>query len=121
MHKPDSISENEVNKILSEFEIQMDQAISTRRSDLVLIYKKKINCYLVDFAVPQSENKRKGETGKIPGPCQRTEKVVENESDGDIHRIEALGRVTKNLERELGSEIESRPSRSQHSWNKQEY
>ena len=44
--------EYETHKILWYFEMQMDQLISARRSDMVLIKKKKRICYLEDFAIP---------------------------------------------------------------------
>ena len=41
MNNPESVLENEMHKILWKFEIQTDHIISARRSDLVLVYKKK--------------------------------------------------------------------------------
>ena len=41
MHKPESIIENEKQKILWAFEIQSHHLILARRPDLVLINKKK--------------------------------------------------------------------------------
>ena len=41
MHNPESILENETHKILWDFEIQMDDLISTRRPDLVIVNKNK--------------------------------------------------------------------------------
>ena len=41
MHKPESILENEIHKILWNFKIQMDQSNLARRSDLVFLSKKK--------------------------------------------------------------------------------
>ena len=37
MHKPESVLENEMLKILLDMEIKMDHLISARRSDLVVI------------------------------------------------------------------------------------
>ena len=53
MHKPESVLENEMHKILWDFEIQMDHLISARRPDLVLIKKnkKKQTCHLVDSVI----------------------------------------------------------------------
>ena len=42
MHKPKSIQENEMHKILQDFKIQMDRLISARRTDLVLIKKENL-------------------------------------------------------------------------------
>ena len=36
-HKPESVLENETNKILWDFEIQTDRPITARRPDLMLI------------------------------------------------------------------------------------
>ena len=40
MHKPESILENEIHKILWDFEIQRDHQILTGKPDIVLINKK---------------------------------------------------------------------------------
>ena len=52
MYNPESIKENEMHKILRDFEIQMTPLISTRQWDLVIVNKKKKTCQIVDFAVP---------------------------------------------------------------------
>ena len=52
MHKLKPVLENVTHKILWDFEVQTDHIIPTRRSDLVLIDKKKRTSHLVDFAVP---------------------------------------------------------------------
>ena len=52
MHKLESIIENATHKILWDFEIKTDHLIPARKSDLVLICKKKSTYHLVDFAVP---------------------------------------------------------------------
>ena len=39
MHKLESVLENEMHKILWNFEIEIDLLISTRRPDLVIINK----------------------------------------------------------------------------------
>ena len=41
MHKPESIFENEMHKILRDFDIQTDHIIPEGKLDLVLINKKK--------------------------------------------------------------------------------
>ena len=43
MHSPESILENEMHKLLWDFEIQTDLLILARRPDQVLVYKKKEN------------------------------------------------------------------------------
>ena len=56
MHKPESVLQNEMHKILWGFEIQMDHLLSASQPDLVLINKKKRKekrrtCHLVDFTI----------------------------------------------------------------------
>ena len=51
MHKPESVLENRIHKILLDFEIQMDHSILARRLNRVLI-KNKRTCHLVEFLVP---------------------------------------------------------------------
>ena len=52
MHNPESILENEINKLLWDFEIETDHQISARQPDLIIINKNKRTCRIVDFAVP---------------------------------------------------------------------
>ena len=66
IHKPEFVLENEMHKLLRNFEIQTDQLILASRPDLKLITEKK-NSGLVDFAVPvdnKIENKRIERTDK---------------------------------------------------------
>ena len=44
MHNPESVLENEVHKILGDFEIQTNYLISGRRSDLLIVNKKLRTC-----------------------------------------------------------------------------
>ena len=41
MHNPESVLENEIYKLLRDFEIETDHLISARRPDLVIVNKKK--------------------------------------------------------------------------------
>ena len=52
MHNLAPVLENNTHKLLSDFDIQTDHRISTRRPNLIIINKKKRNCKIVDFAVP---------------------------------------------------------------------
>ena len=60
MHNPTSVLENEMHKLLCDFEIQADHLISARRPDLKIIIinnnnnnnNKKRICRIVDFSVP---------------------------------------------------------------------
>ena len=75
---PETVQENEMYKVIRDFEIQTDHLISTRRPDLVIVNKKKKKkkkkekkekrtCRIVNFAVPayqrvklkESEKKKK--------------------------------------------------------------
>ena len=51
MHNPAPVLENDTHKLLWDFDIHTDHLISARRSDLMII-KKKRTCKIVDFAVP---------------------------------------------------------------------
>ena len=52
MQNSASVPENDTNKLLWDFDIQTDHLIPARRSDLIIINKKKRTCKIVDFAVP---------------------------------------------------------------------
>ena len=64
MHNPASVPENETHKLLWDFEIQTDHLISARRSDLLIINKKKRTCKIVDFAVPADNRVKLKESEK---------------------------------------------------------
>ena len=57
MHNPAPVIENDTNKLLWDFDIQMDHLISARRPDLIIINnkKKKKICQIIDFAVPADQ------------------------------------------------------------------
>ena len=65
MHKPESVIENEMHKILWDFEILTDHPIRARRPDQVLINKKKRTCHLMDFVVQVDNIIKKKESKKI--------------------------------------------------------
>ncbi len=50
MHNPAPALENDLHKLLWDFNIQTDHLIPARRLDLIIINKKK--CKIVIFAVP---------------------------------------------------------------------
>ena len=52
MHSPAPVLENDMHKLLCDFDIHTDYLISARRPDLIIILKKKRICKIVDFAVP---------------------------------------------------------------------
>ena len=51
MHNPTFVLENEMHKLPWDFDIQMDHLILARRTDLIIINKKKRTCKIVDFTV----------------------------------------------------------------------
>ena len=57
MQNPTSALENDMHKLLWDFDIQTDHLISTRRPDLIMINRKKRNCNIADFAVPADHRK----------------------------------------------------------------
>ena len=95
MHKPESVKENEIYKILFDFEIKTVYLIPARRQDQVLINKnknkkkkaeKKRTSRLVDFAVPMDHRVKIKEFEKIDKylDLARELKKQWNMSDGDI-------------------------------------
>ena len=56
MHNPESFQENEMHQVLWDFEIQKSPNLG--QTIKPLDNKEKIACWIVDFAVPQSKNKR---------------------------------------------------------------
>ena len=72
MHKLESILENEMHKILWDFEIQTDPLIPAWKPDLVIINKKKeilLYSRLCSTSIPLSENQRKQKETQVLGPC----------------------------------------------------
>ena len=66
MQKPESVPENEANKILWDFETLTDNLISNRRPSIVIVNKKKkksnmLSRGLCHIGGPQSENQSKRE------------------------------------------------------------
>ena len=86
-------------KIPLDLAIQTDHQIPARRTDLLLINKKKRIDYLIDDAVSTAgcKVKRNRKHIRIPGSCQRTEKAV----DGDGDTNSAFGTVPKGLKKKL--------------------
>ena len=52
MHNPAPVLENDLHKLLWDFNIQTDHLIPARRPDLIIINRKKKICKIVDFGVP---------------------------------------------------------------------
>ena len=56
LHKPESILENEMRKILRDFEIQTDHQISAKRPDLLIINKKNRTAVRAKHRIKIKEN-----------------------------------------------------------------
>ena len=52
MHNPEPVLENDIHKLLWDFDIQTHHLILVRRPGLIIINKKKKICKTVDFTVP---------------------------------------------------------------------
>ena len=88
MDKLEYILENKTHKILLGFEIQIGHLISARRSDPVIINKKKKreNFPVSGLCCPsgaQSENKCKLKERQIIEPCHKTKIAVEHQGDAE--------------------------------------
>ena len=64
MHNPTSVLEDDIHKLLWDFDIQTDHLILARRPDLIIINKKKRTFKIVDFAVPADHSVRLKESEK---------------------------------------------------------
>ena len=64
-HEPRSILENEDYNILYDFSIQTDHVIEARRTDLVVVDKKKRSYKIIGFAVPGDNGNEEKEKDKI--------------------------------------------------------
>ena len=64
MHNPVTVLENEIHKLLRDFNIQTDHLMLARRLDLIIINKKKRTCQIVDFAVPADHRVKLKESEK---------------------------------------------------------
>ena len=77
MHKPESVLENEANKIFWNFEIKTDDPISARKLDHVLYNKKKRTCHRVDFAI-LADHRLKIKEGKKKKKKKKIGKILES-------------------------------------------
>ena len=64
-HQPNGVIESEKVRILCEFNIQCDSLIECRRPDIVVVLKKKMECNIVDIAVPRDSRIREKELEKM--------------------------------------------------------
>ena len=93
-HYPESVLENEMHKILWDFEIQTDYLTSAWRLDLVIVNKKKKKrtYWKEDFAVPADHGEKLKESKKRDTYLdlrrelgKKPQKTMEYESDGEIN------------------------------------
>ena len=88
MHNPTPVPENYALKILWDFDVQMDDVISARRPDLIIINKKKKKRIykILDFAVPTDPRIKLKEYEKKDNYLDLArEKTVEHEDDNYIN------------------------------------
>ena len=116
MHNPAPVQENDRHKLPWDFNIQMDQLIPARRSDLIIINKKKKRiCKIVDFAVPADHriNLKESEKKDKYLDLARELKKLWNMKVTIVPVVTgALGTITKGLLRgmedlEVGGRVES--------------
>ena len=60
-----SLLENKLYKILWDFEIQIDHSFPAKKSNCVLINKRKITSHLMDFTIPVDHSVKMKENEKI--------------------------------------------------------
>ena len=68
-HTPQSVQENDEDKILWDFNIQTDDVIEHKRPDIVRINKQKRERQISDLAIPGDQNTAINEQKKID-KCQ---------------------------------------------------
>ena len=92
MHSPDSVLENETQKILWDFEIQTDHLILAKRPSLEIINyqkkKKKWTFLIVDFGVLADHRVKLKESEKRDrylDQAKELKKTVEHQSDCDTN------------------------------------
>ena len=86
MHNPKSVLENEMPKLLWDFEIQTDHLVAARRLNLVIVIKRTSR--IVDFAVPVDPREKLKESEKRDNYldlARELEKTIEHENDGDTN------------------------------------
>ena len=87
MHNQAPELENDIHKLLWDFDIQTDHLISARRPDIIIINnkkKKKKICKIVDFPVPADHRiklKEHEKKDKFLDLARELKKNMEHESD----------------------------------------
>ncbi len=114
MHNPAPFIENNMHKLLWDFNIQTDHQIPTRRPDLIIINKKRI-CKIVDFAVPADHRinlKESEKKDKYLGLARELKKLWNMKVMIVPIVIGTLGTITKGLlkgleDLEVGGRVET--------------
>ena len=86
--QPRIYPKNETHKVLSDFEIQTDHQISSRRPDLVIKKDKKRTCRIVNFAVSADYRIELKEFERIDNYLdleKELKKIIEHEGNGDTN------------------------------------
>ena len=82
MHNSAPVLENDMHKLLWDFDIQIDHLILARRSDLIIINKKKKRiCKIVDFADHRIKLKECEKKDKYLNLARKLKKTMEYEGD----------------------------------------
>ena len=105
MHNPALVLENDLHKLLWDFNMQTDQLIPTRRPDLIIIIKKKRICKIVDFAVPADPRinlKESEKKDKYLDLARELKKLWNMKVTSEQIVIGALGTIIKGLLKGLG-------------------
>ena len=103
-HRPEKVAENDVVKILWDFNIQTDRIIEHHRPDITGIDKTCRKCLIVYVAIPGDQNVAKKEFKKIDNYSElRVEiaRVWNMQTEVVPFVISALGSISNNLHRHL--------------------
>ena len=90
MYNPESVLDNETQKLPRDFEIQTDSLISARRPDLKIINKKKGRiCKIVDFAIPAEKRVKLKECKKGDKYLTLTREIKKKtgEHESDVYAL----------------------------------
>ena len=115
MHNLAPVLENDSHKLLWDFNIQMDHLIPVRRPDLIIIYKEKRICKIVDFAVPADHRinlKESEKKDKYLNLARELKKLWNMKVMVVLIVIGVLGTITKGLlkgleDLEVGGRVET--------------
>ena len=55
-YTPQAVQKNDEYKTLWDFNIQTDKVIEHKRPDKVCFNKQKLECQIIDFAIPDDQN-----------------------------------------------------------------